>query len=183
MAAMARPSTQPQPPARSVHVVVMGVAGCGKSAVGALLAAALGADLVEGDDFHPPANIAKMREGIALQDADRAGWLQRLGEELQARPGGAVLTCSALKRAYRDRLRAAVPDLRFLHLALTPHQAMERVASRTDHFYPPSLVASQFETLEDPAGEPGVCVVDATLHIDRVIELALAGLGAQRRGP
>lgn len=183
MAAMARPSTQPQPTVRSVHVVVMGVAGCGKSAVGALLAAALGVDLVEGDDFHPPANIAKMREGIALQDADRAGWLQRLGEELRVRPGGAVLTCSALKRAYRDRLRASVPDLRFLHLALTPHQAMERVASRTDHFYPPSLVASQFETLENPSGEPGVCVVDATLHIDRVIELALSGLGVRRRGP
>ncbi|HYE39533.1 MAG TPA: gluconokinase, partial [Ramlibacter sp.] len=92
--------------------------------------------------------------------------------ELRARPGGAVLTCSALKRAYRDILRTAVPRLHFVHLALTPHQALERVAARTDHFYPPSLVASQFEALEDPAGEPLVHVADATQHVERLVEAA-----------
>ena len=162
----------PAASAPAVHVVVMGVAGCGKSLAGAQLAERLGIALIEGDDFHPEGNIRKMREGVPLTDEDRAEWLLRLATELKAQPAGAVLTCSALKRAYRDRLRAAVPDLRFVHLALSQHQAMERVAARTDHFYPPSLVASQFEALEDPAGEPGVLVVDATQHIDRLTTAA-----------
>ena len=85
----------------------MGVAGCGKSSLGHAVAQALGWPLVEGDDFHPAANVAKMRAGIPLVDADRVGWLALLGAELQRHPGGAVLTCSALKRAYRDQLRAA----------------------------------------------------------------------------
>jgi gluconokinase len=152
-----------------LHVVVMGVAGCGKSLVGSELGRALGLPLVEGDDFHPERNIQKMREGVPLTDEDRADWLQELGRQLQAQSGGAVLTCSALKRSYRDALRAAVPDLQFVHLALTHHQALERVAARTDHFYPPSLVASQFDALEDPSREPGVYVADATQHIDRVV--------------
>jgi gluconokinase len=160
------------------HIVIMGVAGCGKSAVGALLAARLGLPLVEGDDFHPPANIAKMRDGLPLDDSDRAEWLARLAAQLQAQSAGAVLTCSALKAAYRTRLRQAVPELKFVHLALSPHQALERVASRTDHFYPPSLVASQFEALQDPSGEPGVLVVDATAHVDRLVERAGDWLGS-----
>jgi gluconokinase len=160
-----------------LFVVVMGVAGCGKSLVGAQLASRLGVALVEGDDFHPPRNIEKMRVGTPLTDEDRGDWLQRLGGELQRQPDGAVLTCSALKRAYRDALRGAVPDLHFLHLALSPHQALERVAARTDHFYPPSLVASQFEALEEPAGEPRVHVVDATQHVDRLVEQAARWLG------
>ena len=172
------PDRSPPPP---LHVVVMGVAGCGKSLAGAELASRLGLPLVEGDDFHPPGNIGKMREGVPLTDEDRAVWLQQLARELQQQPRGAVLTCSALKRSYRDMLRAAVPRLHFIHLALSPHQAMERVAARTDHFYPPSLVASQFEALEDPAGEPLVHVVDATQHVDRLVDDAarwLAGSSA-----
>jgi gluconokinase len=161
----------PAPPAARppLHVVVMGVAGCGKSVVGAQLAERLALPLIEGDDFHPDSNIAKMRAGQPLTDADRADWLEQLARELRAHPHGAVLTCSALKRAYRDTLRSAVPALHFLHLSLTPHQALERVAARTDHFYPPSLVASQFEALEDPAGEPRVHAVDATRHVDRLV--------------
>jgi gluconokinase len=155
-----------------LHVVVMGVAGCGKSLAGTCLAERLQLPLIEGDDFHPAANIEKMRRGVPLDDADRAQWLERLAGELRRHPAGAVLTCSALKRSYRDVLRAAAADLRFVHLALTPHQALERVASRTDHFYPPSLVASQFEALEDPAGEPGVHVADATDHVERVVDRA-----------
>jgi gluconokinase len=165
------------------HVLVMGVAGCGKSVVGQQLAQKLGLPLIEGDDYHPPANIEKMRQGLPLGDEDRAGWLAALGTQLQEHPAGAVLTCSALKRAYRDTLRAAAPRLRVLHLALTPHQALERVASRTDHFYPPSLVASQFEALEDPAGEPGVLVVDATLHLDEVTARAVRWLREEFNNP
>ncbi|HZY18866.1 MAG TPA: gluconokinase [Ramlibacter sp.] len=161
-----------------LRLVVMGVAGCGKSAVGERLATALGVPLVEGDSFHPPANIAKMREGKALDDADRAGWLAVLGEQLADRPEGAVLTCSALKAAYRQRLRAAAPELRFVHLSLTPAQALARVASRQDHFYPPSLVDSQFAALEDPRGEPGVVSLDASQPMDVVVERALQALRA-----
>lgn len=159
-----------------VYVVVMGVAGCGKSAVGQRIAQATGLPLIEGDEFHPPANIEKMRQAIPLQDEDRVGWLDRLGHELQRRPDGAVLTCSALKRSYRDRLRAFVPGLRFVHLALTPEQALQRVAERDGHFYPPSLVASQFEALEDPAGERGVLPVDATLSLQEVAARAAGWL-------
>jgi gluconokinase len=161
-----------------LHVVVMGVAGCGKSEVGARLAQALGLPLVEGDAFHPPANVAKMRAGQPLDDADRAGWLALLAAQLASHPGGVVLTCSALGRAYRDTLRAAVEPLHFAHLRLTPQQAHERVAQRPGHFYPPSLVASQFATLEDPAGEPGVVTVDAGQPLDAVVQAALRGLGA-----
>ena len=122
-----------------------------------------------------------MRAGTPLTDADRAEWLRRLGSELRVRPAGAVLTCSALKRAYRDILRAAVPRLHFVHLALSPQQALERVAARTDHFYPPSLVASQFEALEDPAGEPLVHVADAARHVERVVDEAARWLAGTSR--
>jgi len=162
----------------ALHVVVMGVAGCGKSAVGQRIAQALGLPLIEGDEFHPQANIDKMRRGLPLDDRDRAGWLDRLGHEMQACPAGAVLTCSALKRAYRETLRKATPVLHFVHLHLSQAQALERVAGRDGHFYPPSLVASQFEALEDPAGEPGVLVVDATLPLEEVVRTAVAWLQA-----
>jgi gluconokinase len=151
-----------------IHVVVMGVAGCGKSVVGARLAQLLGLPLIDGDGFHPEENVRKMREGVALTDDDRAGWLQRLGEELAAHPGGAVLACSALKCAYRNGLREAMPGLRFVHLELGQAQAQLRVAERSGHFYPPSLVASQFQALEDPAGEAGAFAVDATLPVEEV---------------
>ena len=158
------------------HLVVMGVSGCGKSAIGQRLADALGLPLIEGDSFHPPANIRKMERGIALTDDDRAGWLKLLGEQLSAHPAGAVMTCSALKRSYRDRLRGAMPGLQFVHLALSQQDALQRVARREGHFYPPSLVASQFEALEDPAGELGVTVVDALLPIRTLAGQLLATL-------
>jgi gluconokinase len=160
----------------ALHVVVMGVSGCGKSEVGERIAQALHLPLIEGDAFHPPANIEKMRSGVPLDDDDRTGWLDVLARELAARPQGAVLTCSALKRAYRDRLRAACPGLRFVHLALPEAEAQRRVASRPGHFYPPALVASQFAALEDPAGEPGVVTVDARLPLDEVVARSLHGL-------
>lgn len=145
-----------------VWMVVMGVAGCGKSSVGQAASQLTGLPLIEGDDFHPPENVAKMRTGIALTDADRAGWLDRLGQEMAAAKDGAVLTCSALKRAYRERLRAAVPDLKFVFLDIDRESAYQRVASRGDrHMFPPALVDSQFAVLESPIGEPGVLRVSA----------------------
>jgi gluconokinase len=159
-----------------MHVVVMGVAGCGKSEVGERVARALRLPLIEGDAFHPPSNIEKMRSGVPLDDADRAGWLDLLALELGRRPQGAVLACSALKRAYRDRLRAACPGLRFVHLALPESEAQRRVASRPGHFYPPALVASQFVALEDPSGEAGVVAVDACRPVDEVAMQAVAAL-------
>jgi len=145
------------------HLVLMGVAGCGKSSLGEALAAAIGLPLIEGDAFHPQPNVDRMRAGIALTDADRSGWLAMLGDELARRPQGAVLTCSALKRAYRDQLRAAAPGLRFVFLDISRAEALMRVAQRGEaHLFPVSLVDSQFATLESPLGEAGVLRVDAT---------------------
>jgi gluconokinase len=137
-------------------VLVMGVAGCGKSSVAAMLAHELGALLIEGDEYHPRSNQEKMRNGIALQDADRAPWLDKLGALLEAAPASAVLTCSALKRSYRDRLRAAAPALRLVYVEISLAEAHRRVSSRPSHFFPPGLVASQFASLEVPTGEPDV---------------------------
>ncbi len=158
----------------SQRIVVMGVAGCGKSAVGALLAKKIGVVLIEGDDFHPAANVQKMQQGIPLTDADRIGWLQTLAHELGRHPHGAVLTCSALKSTYRDALRSGAPNLGFVHLAITPQESMRRVAARTDHFYPPALVASQFEALQDPSREPGVLVLDGTASLQSLADQAAA---------
>lgn len=147
-------------------IVIMGVAGCGKSSLGAAVAARHGLRLIEGDDHHSPESRDKMARGIALTDADRAGWLGRLGHELQAAEGGAVLTCSALKRAYRDVLRSAAPGLRFVFLDIDREESARRVAARAgSHFFSSSLVDSQFATLESPVGEPGVLRVDACLPL------------------
>ncbi len=147
----------------SNSVVFMGVAGCGKSSLAQAVAAQASLPLVEGDDFHPHSNQAKMRQGIALTDDDRAGWLDALGLQLQAHPQGVLLTCSALKKAYRDRLRMASPGVRFVFLEIGRAQAHARVAARAaEHLFPPSLVDSQFATLESPEGEAGVLKVQAT---------------------
>ena len=151
-------------------LVVMGVSGCGKSCVGAVVARRLGLPFVEGDEFHSEANRTRMRDGLPLTDADRADWLDHLGAELRLQPGGAVLTCSALKASYRDRLRSASPGLRFAWLDLDPASAEERVAQRAAHFFPKGLVASQFKALESPLDEPGVIRLDALLPLDEIAE-------------
>lgn len=143
------------------RVVVMGVAGCGKSSLGSALASVEGAQLIEGDSYHSEASREKMRRGVALNDDDRAGWLDALARELSTRAGNVVLTCSALKRAYRDRLRAAAHDVRFVFMDIDPASARARIEARDAHFFSPSLVASQFQALESPVGEPGVLRVDA----------------------
>lgn len=135
----------------AVRWVAMGVCGSGKSSVGALLAAALGVRFLEGDDFHPPANVEKMRAGIPLDDEDRAGWLDRLAAEIAAAAAageGLVLSCSALKRRYRDRLRAADPGLRFAHMEGERELIARRMLARAGHYMPLSLLESQLATLE-----------------------------------
>ncbi|MEV7089988.1 gluconokinase [Streptomyces sp. NPDC093085] len=141
-------------------VVVMGVAGTGKTAVGTLLAAALGVPYAEGDDLHPPENIAKMSAGTPLEDADRWPWLDTVGAWAAGRAGrGGVITCSALRRVYRDRLRAAAPGLVFLHLDGDREVVGRRMAARLGHFMPTALLDSQFATLEPlEDGERGVAV-------------------------
>lgn len=142
---------------------MMGVAGCGKSSAGQALAQMLGLPLIEGDEFHPTSNVEKMRQGLPLTDADRTEWLGALGHALEQHPGGAVLTCSALKASYRTRLRSHAPGLRFVFLEIDPQTAHRRVSARAaEHLFPASLVTSQFATLESPVGEPGVLQVDAT---------------------
>jgi gluconokinase len=145
----------------SFRIVIMGVAGCGKSSLGAAVAASEALPLIEGDDFHSPASREKMAQGTPLIDADRAQWLVTLGRQLALHADGVVLTCSALKRAYRDQLRQAAPGLRFVFLEIGREAAQQRVASRSSHFFSASLVDSQFATLESPVGEKGVLRVDA----------------------
>lgn len=143
-------------------VLVMGVAGCGKSTLAGALAQALACPLIEGDDHHPPENRRKMAQGIALDDSDRAPWLQQLGDLLGRSSAGAVLTCSALKQRYREQLRAAVPGLMTVFVDISPLDARARVAARVGHLFPVELVASQFAALEPPLAEPRTLRVDAT---------------------
>jgi gluconokinase len=155
-------------------IVIMGVAGCGKSSLGALLARAAGGRLIEGDDFHSTENREKMRQGIALTDADREHWLDALAALLRTGTQGAVLTCSALKAAYREKLRSAHPGLAFVYLQISPDDALQRVTSRAnEHFFSASLVDSQFATLEPPIGEPRVLVLDALLPLAELTAQAM----------
>ena len=143
-------------------MVIMGVAGCGKSSLGDVVAQGVGWPLVEGDHYHSDSNLQKMRSGVPLTDGDREGWLSTLCEQLRAHPDGVVMTCSALKRAYRERLRQAAPGIRFVFMDITREQALVRVAARSHaHIFPTTLVDSQFATLESPIGEPSVLRVDA----------------------
>ncbi|WP_347901592.1 gluconokinase [Pseudomonas purpurea] len=159
-------------------LVIMGVAGCGKSSVSEALCLLSGATAIEGDTFHPAANIEKMSAGIPLDDNDRAGWLDSLCDELRrvdATGQRPVLTCSALKRSYRERLRSALPGLGFVFLELTPAVAAERVAHRPGHFMPSTLIDSQFATLESPIGEPLTLALDAsTQSVQHLAALANA---------
>jgi gluconokinase len=160
-------------------VVIMGVAGCGKSSFAAALSQALGWQLIEGDEFHPVENVNKMRAGVPLTDEDRAGWLDVLANELVQRGPNAVLTCSALKKAYRDRLRQSVPALRFVHLDLTREQSVARVTQRPGHYFQPALVDSQFAALEKPVDEVGVFTADATQSIETIQAQVCAWLQAK----
>lgn len=151
--------------------VTMGVSGAGKSSFGAALAHSLRCPFQEGDDLHPPTNIAKMHAGIPLDDADRAPWLARVADWiadtlLAGRDG--VVSCSALKRAYRDRLRAAGTGVRFVYLRVPEAELLRRMEQR-QHFMPPILLRSQLDTLEEPIDESDALIVDGLRPLDEEI--------------
>jgi len=173
-------SASARPDKQSVmRIVVMGVSGCGKSTVGAQIAQALGLDFIEGDTLHPRQNVELMAAGIALTDADRAGWLAAIAGQLgqaQAAGRGFVLSCSALKRSYRDRLRAACPDLRWVHLHGQPELLRERLQARKNHYMPSSLLDSQLATLEPPSADEAALCFDIMLPAASISVEALARL-------
>jgi gluconokinase len=158
-----------------LRLVVMGVSGCGKSSLAAALSVALDVALIEGDDHHTDANRSKMSQGIALTDEDRVGWLETLGGLLAQCSRGIVMSCSALKRSYRDQLRAASPGLRFVFMDLPFDDALLRVSRRGEsHFFSPQLVRNQFDVLERPEGETGVLRVDARRPTNELLGEVLA---------
>ncbi|MFB7666742.1 gluconokinase [Kitasatospora sp. NPDC056138] len=174
------------PTAHRPIVVVMGVSGVGKTTVARLLAERLDLPHVEADDFHPPANIAKMTAGIPLDDEDRRPWLRALagwlGERAEAGTGG-VVTCSALKRQYRDILRTGCPDAFFLHLSGGHGLIEDRLAQRTGHFMPPSLLDSQYATLEPLQPDEHGVVLDVVHTPAELVEMAAAAVRPLTSGP
>lgn len=167
---------------RAGALVVMGVSGSGKSTVAELLAQRLGWEMIEGDTLHPPANVEKMRRGIPLDDADRAPWLERIGEELKARKiagRSLVLTCSALKRVYRAQIVAARPDVCFVYLKGGEDLINRRVSARHHQFMPASLLHSQFETLEEPTADEPVITVNVADSPEDEAQAVLDALAAR----
>jgi carbohydrate kinase (thermoresistant glucokinase family) len=161
----------------AVVVVLMGVSGAGKTAVGTRLAKALGGTFVEGDDFHPPANVAKMRSGVPLDDADRQPWLETLSREIGAwleAGRTVVLACSALKQRYRDILKAGRPGVRFVHLKGDEDLIRQRLEHRRGHYMPASLLDSQLAALEEPADAITVSIDASPDAIVAEIQKALA---------
>ncbi|NGN96036.1 gluconokinase [Nocardioides sp. KC13] len=153
----------------------MGVSGSGKSTVGAAIAQRLRVPFADADDFHPPENIAKMASGRPLDDHDRQPWLETLGGWLaQHEHTGAVLSCSALKRSYRDLLHGRARGLRFLHLSGTPEVVEARLAARAGHFMPPSLLRSQFATLEPLAPDEQGTTIGIDQDVDAIVDRFLA---------
>ena len=156
----------------SVVLVTMGVSGAGKTTLGEMLAQRLGWPFKEGDELHPAANVAKMRSGQPLDDADRAPWLAAIGAWIDrwvAAGQSGVISCSALKRAYRDTLDSGRPAVRFVFIDLDEATIAERLKHRKGHYWPPELLHSQFETLEAPAADEPVIVVDG--HASREVQV------------
>jgi gluconokinase len=159
-------------------IVLMGVSGTGKTAVGTRLARALGGEFVEGDDYHPPANVAKMRSGTPLDDADRQPWLETLSREIGTWLDAGktvVLACSALKQRYRDILKAGRAGVRFVHLEGDKDLIRSRLAGRRGHYMPASLLDSQFAALEEPT-EAITVGIEGTP--DAIVAEIVAALGA-----
>lgn len=159
----------------------MGVSGCGKSTLGRLLADRLGVNFVEGDSLHSDRNVAKMAAGTPLTDADRHGWLQAVAEQLNnptAQASGVVASCSALKRIYRDLLRAGAPDLRFVFLHGEPALLAQRLGGRSGHYMPASLLQSQLDTLEPPGDDESPIRLDIALAPELQVQRTLDALEA-----
>lgn len=154
--------------------VVMGVSGCGKSLIGQRFADAIGATFRDGDDLHPPANIAKMSRGEPLDDTDRAPWLNKVGETLAT--DGTVVACSALKRTYRDLIRSvAGAPVTFLFLRGRRDTLLHRMSARPGHFMPPALLDSQLATLQPPTRDEPHLVADIEHTPDQIVAIFLAG--------
>jgi gluconokinase len=163
----------------TAHVLVMGVSGAGKSSLAQALAERLGAGLVDADDLHPASNRAKMAAGIPLTDADRTPWLAALADVLRTATHdgrSTVLACSALKRSYRDVLRTGAPALRIVHLRAQPATLHHRLAARTGHFLPASLLDSQLATLEPPTPDEHALTLTAEQPLDALVAQAVAWL-------
>lgn len=158
----------------------MGVSGSGKSTVGSALAQRLCVPFADADSLHPPANVAKMTAGQPLDDDDRRPWLERVGEWLADHRDGGVASCSALKRAYRDQLRAHCPRVVFLHLSGSPRLIGERLASRPDHFMPPALLRSQFGALEPLGDDEFGVTVDIGQGVGAIVDTFLTGSAITR---
>jgi carbohydrate kinase (thermoresistant glucokinase family) len=155
-----------------LHVIVMGVSGSGKSTVGALLAEDLGGEYLDGDVLHPQANIDKMAAGIPLTDEDREPWLRIIGERMAEAESTIVIGCSALRRVYRDIIRAAAPNTRFVHLVGSRELLAERMKTRPGHFMPPSLLESQIDTLENLEPDEDGKVFDIAEPPEKIAEAA-----------
>ena len=153
------------------RLVIMGVSGCGKSTVGQRLAQRIGVPFLEGDSLHPPRNVALMAAGTPLTDEDRAGWLDTIATRLSflGPEEGLVVSCSALKRAYRDRLRLATPDLRFVHLHGDRALLAERLQARRHDYMPPTLLDSQLRTLEIPTSDEAVLTLDIAQPLEQLV--------------
>lgn len=159
---------------KRIPVVVMGVSGSGKSTVGSALAQRLWVPFVDADTLHPAANITKMAAHEPLDDGDRYPWLERVGEWLAAHPDGGVASSSALKRKYRDQLRAHCPRVEFLHLAGSPELIGSRIAVRTGHFMPAELLRSQFDALEPLGADESGVTVDVDQDVDAIVDAFVA---------
>jgi gluconokinase len=167
-----------------ITLIVMGVSGSGKTTVAALLAGRLDWRFQEGDALHSPANVDKMRHGVPLTDADRLPWLDSIAalvDRWSAEGVSGIITCSALRRAYRERIRAGRPAVEFIYLRGARALVSARITQRTGHYMPPSLLASQFETLEEPGDDEPVITVDVGGSPDEIVDAILAAL--QRRRP
>ena len=161
---------------RAGRFVVMGVSGSGKSLIGSTLAGRLGGTFIDGDDLHAPEARAKMAAGHPLSDEDRWPWLDRVAAALEAAPAPAVVACSALRRAYRDRLRGGAPGAVMLHLAGEPRLVAERLQGRRGHFMPQALLQSQFDTLEPLGPDEAAVQVDVRGTPEAIVDALLAGI-------
>jgi len=159
-------------------IILMGVSGSGKSTVGALLATRLGLPFIDGDDLHPQANKQKMAAGIPLDDADRAPWLDTVAAALARAP--VVVACSALKRRYRDRLRAKAPHVQFIYLAGSPELLAQRLSTRSHKFMPPELLESQLAILEPPGSNENAFTVNIQLSPEAIVDCTVRWLNTSR---
>ncbi|WP_231687093.1 gluconokinase [Arthrobacter alpinus] len=166
----------------TAKIVVMGVSGCGKTTVGERLGQELGLAFIDGDSLHPAENVAKMTAGTPLNDADRAPWLAAVGRELAGSPGGLVIACSALKRHYRDAIRAQAPEVFFVHLAGSREVLAARMEGRTGHFMPAGLLDSQLATLEKLGADELGVVLDISAPPKILVGAAVVRLEDQRAG-